>query len=312
MKRMMATMIGIVMLVCMSVFIGAQADELQPDGMIVLKTIPKQMVTIREGSYVRSGPGSEYEKLGSIVRDSSLEFMEEVDRDGETWYKIEWYGYQDGYVHSSRVIAVETKEETVYAYKGNKYVTFGAYEQDNDTSDGKEPIDWLILDYDEMTNRVLVISRYVLDKKPYHVSHDFVTWETCSLRDWLNNVFINEAFSEEEQEAIPTVPVSVEKLSIYDKDTVTEDRIFVLSTKEARAYLSEGEGMIGVPTLYSILTKRIVTREEKVFWWLRSPGYYGSYAAEVNAYGYIELFGEPVDCSFGIRPALWIDLNLIP
>lgn len=37
-------------------------------------------------------------------------------------------------------------------------ITFGAYEQDNDLTNGKEPIEWIVLDVDKKTNRALVIS----------------------------------------------------------------------------------------------------------------------------------------------------------
>lgn len=74
-------------------------------------------------------------------------------------------------------------------------VTFGAYEQDNNTGNGKEAIEWLVLDYDAANNRALVISLYALDCKPYNTEKKNVTWEKCTLRAWLNNEFIQAAFS---------------------------------------------------------------------------------------------------------------------
>ncbi|MBP3696995.1 MAG: hypothetical protein J6J45_05560, partial [Clostridia bacterium] len=64
------------------------------------------------------------------------------------------------------------------------YITFGSYEQDNDLSNGKEPIEWLVLD--KQDGKVLVISKYALDAKPYNDEYVDVTWETCTLRSWLN------------------------------------------------------------------------------------------------------------------------------
>ena len=60
------------------------------------------------------------------------------------------------------------------------YVFFGSYEQDNDTSNGKEDIEWIVLAKEG--NKALVISKYALDCKQYHPSMSDITWETCSLR----------------------------------------------------------------------------------------------------------------------------------
>lgn len=76
-------------------------------------------------------------------------------------------------------------------------MSFGKYEQDNNTSNGKEKIEWLVLEVKD--GKALVISKYALDCKPYNTSSTNVTWETCSLRNWLNNDFINSAFSATEK-----------------------------------------------------------------------------------------------------------------
>ena len=44
--------------------------------------------------------------------------------------------------------------------------TFGRYEQDNDTSNGSEAIEWQVLDV--QGNNVFIISKYILDIKPYN------------------------------------------------------------------------------------------------------------------------------------------------
>ena len=93
--------------------------------------------------------------------------------------------------------------------KVGDYIKFGAYEQDSDTSNGKEEIEWLVLEVKD--GKALVISKYALDCKPYNESYTEVTWETCTLRSWLNNDFINAAFSAVEKTMIPTVTVSVDK-----------------------------------------------------------------------------------------------------
>lgn len=77
---------------------------------------------------------------------------------------------------------------------------FGSYEQDNNKSNGQEDIEWLVLAKEG--TKILVISKEALDCKPY--SYTNVTWETCTLRKWLNNDFINAAFSADERTMIPS------------------------------------------------------------------------------------------------------------
>ena len=46
------------------------------------------------------------------------------------------------------------------------YVIFGTYEQDYNTENGPEPIEWLVLDKKE--GKALVLSKYCLDLVAYH------------------------------------------------------------------------------------------------------------------------------------------------
>ena len=67
-----------------------------------------------------------------------------------------------------------------------------------------------------------------------------VTWETCSLRKWLNDEFVNEAFSKKEQKYIPTVTVPAHKNPKYDTDPgkATKDKVFLLSAVEVKNILA--------------------------------------------------------------------------
>ena len=83
------------------------------------------------------------------------------------------------------VVSAEQKYETIEE-DGKEYIVFGSYEQDGNKKNGKEPIEWEVLGEDE--NGILVVSRYILDCQPYNKSPSHVTWKTCTLRKWLNNV----------------------------------------------------------------------------------------------------------------------------
>lgn len=210
-------------------------------------------------------------------------------------------GYKDS---ASNFIKLKTN--ALKTAKVGEYVIFGSYEQDNSTSNRKEDIEWLVLEKSD--NKILVISKYALDCQRYNTERTSVTWEICSLRQWLNKDFLNAAFSTEEQAMIPTVTVSADKNPSYNTDPgkETQDKVFLLSIEEVNEYDSARQC---APTDYAVANGAYVNRDNgNCWWWLRSPGYYQHSAADVDSGGSIMNGG--VDTSDGaIRPALWIDLR---
>ena len=181
-----------------------------------------------------------------------------------------------------------------------EYVLFGTYEQDDNDNNGKEFIEWLVLD--KQDDRILVISKYVLDNKPYNESDESVTWETCTLRSWLNYEFYNTAFSYDEKALIPTVTVTADKNPSYKTNAGndTQDKIFLLSVSEAEKYFSSDDERICDSTAYA---------EYSTAWWLRTPGYHSYWNTVVFDYGTIFTVGNTVNDEYGdgVRPAMWLE-----
>ena len=190
-------------------------------------------------------------------------------------------------------------------------VLFGSYEQDNDTADGQEEIEWVVLDVQE--KKALLISRYALDCHKYNSSRTNITWEECTLRTWLNDDFLNAAFSAEEQEQILMSKVTADKNPRYSTDpgNDTMDQIFLLSYREATEYFSSDSERQCRPTAYAEAHGCYANSDNgNVLWWLRSPGYYADYAASVNSAGAFNVYGYFVDSgSYAIRPTLWLNLE---
>ena len=192
------------------------------------------------------------------------------------------------------------------------YVTFGSYPQTkagNDTT----PIEWLVLARDG--DKALVISRYALDAEPYNTEYTSVTWETCSLRTWLNNDFYNKAFSAEEKESIVLSKVTADKNPKYSTNpgNDTNDNVFLLSIPEVNNYFKDDASRRCVYTDYAVkngtYAKSMVDGRVSCRWWLRSPGL-GFYAAPIVDYGgSVCLNGCDVrskkDC---VRPCVWVRL----
>ena len=187
---------------------------------------------------------------------------------------------------------------------------FGSYEQDNNKSNGQEDIEWLVLAKEG--TKILVISKEALDCKPYNTSFTDVTWETCTLRKWLNNDFINAAFSADERTMIPTVTVSADKNPDYSTNpgNATQDQVFLLSITEVNKYFSSDSARQCKPTDYAVANGAWESDSGNCWWWLRSPGNYQNYAAYVYGAGDVNEYGSNViDDGIAVRPALWIDLN---
>lgn len=190
-------------------------------------------------------------------------------------------------------------------------VFLGTYEQDNNTSNGKEDIAWLVLEVKD--GKALVVSKYALDCKQYNTSNTDVTWETCTLRKWLNNDFINAAFSSYEKAMIPTVTVSADKNPDYSANpgNATQDQVFLLSITEANKYFNSTGARQCEPTDYAVANGAWESDSGNFcWWWLRSPGVTQDSAAYVYSGGDVIESGNAVDIgTSAVRPAMWISIS---
>ena len=252
-------------------------------------------------------------------------------------------------IEEESIVKTEYEKESSFPdYKKGDVITFGKYEQDKDTSNGAEPIEWEVLDSD--ADEILVISKYILDVIPYDTEKNDTTWETCTLRNWLNNEFYNTAFSSSEQDKI-----KISELNNADNHfkikgaNDTKDRIFLLNIDEIfnlfeiNYFDTEdswgfGESLLSEGSFYAIdkdLQYRVLDDSKLEFvneelyshssqlysdssrgssygaWWLRSVGGYSDIIWIVDCDG---RFGPDYDCSaededIGVRPALRIDLK---
>ena len=100
----------------------------------------------------------------------------------------------------------ETKTMNSSSIEQGDVIYFGSYEQDNNLSNGQEPIEWIVIDI-ESDGTLVLMSKYGLDVKPYNETKANVTWATCSLREWLNGAFYNAVFSTVEKSRILTTYV---------------------------------------------------------------------------------------------------------
>lgn len=199
-------------------------------------------------------------------------------------------------------------------------ITFGAYEQDNNSDDGLEKIEWIVLDKEK--NHMLVLSRYALDTIQFQKENDsgFLdgapSWEYSFIRKWLNNTFLNEAFSEDEQMLMPQKNVVAdyyndETADLYPdveltKGNNTNDKVFLLGVDDVEKYLLSKSDRLCKPTVYcDDGSWDYDYAGENCEWWLRSI---------IKPYGTVALINSAGDISYNmswtdficVRPAIWI------
>lgn len=208
-------------------------------------------------------------------------------------------------------------------------ILFGLYEQDNNLSNGREPIEWIVLSNDG--EKMLLLSKYALDCMPYNEDNVSITWESCTLRNWLNEEFYNVAFNNEEKSKIISSLLNNADNPVYGTNggDGTEDFVFLLSledmvnTEYGFSADSKTHDVIRrcAPTSYAISKETYkydgddgdyLTDEglQACWWWLRSPGEMENQAAMVFLNGEILNYGDMVDYfNYAVRPAIYINLN---
>ena len=211
-------------------------------------------------------------------------------------------------------------------------VYFGNYYQSDATGTIKDPIKWRVLSVEG--NDAFLLADQNLDAKAYNTSYTSVTWETCTLRSWLNgygasaNVentdyssdnFIDTAFTAAEQSAIRQTNVINEDNPEYGTEggNDTMDQVYLLSIAEASSasygfnsnYHTDSKTRVSTNTAYTAGKSGMNSVGAANQWWLRSPGGDSNFASHVLDVGY-GYYGPYVDfSSVAVRPALHLNLS---
>ena len=206
------------------------------------------------------------------------------------------------------------------------YCKFGRYMQDADG--GVKDLEWQVLDIDSENNSLFLITKYVIDAKPYNKTIRPITWEKSTLRSWLNGLsassnsigidytddnFMKTAFDSDEMKYINKVYSNPNPdYNGTPGGNDTDDYVFLLSYEEVLKYYNdENDDLVPVVSLTEYVKSVIYdyTCDELqciAAWWLRSPGNNNKTASNVSRDGRIYL-GHDVNTAVGIRPVLWIN-----
>lgn len=164
----------------------------------------------------------------------------------------------------------ESKDKIEHIYNmfatGGK-IYFGVYED--------KPIPWKILHTDK--EKMLLITEYPVEVLAYHNELKNITWETSSIRQWLNDDFLNEFSDEQKNRLLVSVAKDI------------NDNVFLLSQEEFEQYSSAA------------------TTGNVSDWWLRTKTDAGMMFVNGET-GEINTYGNGVVHALGVRPCVWVSL----
>lgn len=219
-------------------------------------------------------------------------------------------------------------------------VYFGRYWQEDTNGDGKadqndekQPIKWRVLSVDG--DDMFLLADKILDYRRYNEEYNHVTWETSTLRSWLNGYdltknedkknyttsnFINTAFSEKEKMDIVNSEIVTKYYVSGKKQDDTVDKVFLLSSSEAanasygfqEFFHEKSETRICTPTSYASGLYWYVNDDMEDWWWLRSSGISVIYPDGNGEQSHTVDAGEAEwksDSVVGVRPALHLSLS---
>ena len=197
-------------------------------------------------------------------------------------------------------------------------ISFGSYE-------------WRVLEV--KNNTALIITEYIIEQRAYHNAYKDITWADCSLRKYLNSEFYDRFSAAEKSRIIPVLNKNPDNQWYGTKGgTDTQDSIFLLSIEETVCrYFGDSSSKLYSPGKNQRYwferkdknnSKRIARLESRKegswWWWLRSPGRVNVKAVYIHGDGNIGIQGNNVlkgnisdgKCTGGVRPALWLKLEL--
>lgn len=303
-----------------------------------------QILKERESTFISVGktakivPALSYGVFTGIRYESSDPLIATVTTDGLNAMvtgvaegKATITGYADiAGTQLTQTIVVDVKEPTIpisNPQNGSDYdeesdwvgdrVYFGRYEQDNNFTNGTEPILWRVLEVTE--DSVLLLSEYGLESKNINDSFKKVSWATSTMRQWLNDTFINKAFTNYEMKAILENKIQTKGNEEWGtsggKDTI--DKVYLLSVEEATnpaygfysQFYKASVSRIVRNTKYATINDGYTNKTNgNTCWWLRSPGMDRQFAYFfTNGSGTYSYFvGRRNDA---VRPAIRVKLS---
>ena len=201
--------------------------------------------------------------------------------------------------------------KAIFKMINGETIFFGTYPQSSTYSNIVEPIKWKILN--ATGSEALLLTDKLIDYNvKFNDTYEEITWETATIRPWLNKDFYKKAFLyDSEKKSIKEKEVVTTYTRGGIGDVVTKDKIFLLSREDVTnpSYgFTNDDTRKAVRTNYSI-SKGSSTGHDDYF--IRSPEPLyplPGYVYYVSRTGYVEDLTQVNHTDMGIRPALYVDI----
>ena len=268
----------------------------------------KILVEYSDKDHYEKAIGHEVQVLTGLEPEKAAEILESIDYD-DALLLLDRIHDSNSQFGAAILSECSLKIQLAYLDAGDT-LKLGRYEQDDNTANGDEDIEWLIL---EKQNEVaFLISKKALDSMPFNTNDSLLSWDQSSIRYWLNHEFFNQAFTSDEQSLIQDTLVRAEENPTFTTKpgNDTMDKIFLLSINEVKKYFLTEESRKAGATSYAKGQDANTTSSGLCWWWLRSPGRSGKYISYVSSNGVISTMGFiSTSAHNSVRPALWINFN---
>lgn len=189
-----------------------------------------------------------------------------------------------------------------------------------------EPIKWRVLSINEDGTDAFLMAEQAIDLAQYFYKSDVeITWEKSDIRYWLNQEFMETAFTADEQAAVETTDVTTadNRWSGEAGGNATKDKVYLPSIEEMlnpdygfSSDVEEGDTRRISATDY---TDKGGTPNQPyagaLTYWLRSPGVKKGCPATVGDWGEGSIPTEPsvmtekAENYIGVRPVMHVNLS---
>lgn len=260
-----------------------------------------------------------------VTTNDRVEFMwyQDIYHEGETYRAVYFNKYRPN-------ITSQKPEYKTSHQDDNGYYTYTVYYFRFD------PIKWKVLTLDSDSNKAFLVADLALDSQEINYNPNPQTidgkkiypnnYEYSTIRSWLNDNFLNAAFTQEEQTIIMQTMVDNSVSTTNDSRNNytcndTFDKIFLLSYSDLinpKYGFADTNDAIDInrrkePTDYALAQSAIRFGEGElsyyVNWWLRSPNY-TEYTTSIVYYdGSVTRPEYPNGSYMGVVPALWVYLG---
>ena len=237
--------------------------------------------------------GAEWNNNDAIIGDNKYHRLRRNDINYST---TGWFGGSDNY----------------YVWDDNSKYHYFKY----------EPIKWKILSLND--NEAFLFCDTAIDSQPYNsIYKSGITWETSSIREWLNNNFLNAAFNRTEKNAIKESLLTNSLNGSQSDAADTVDKVFLLSFEDVVGTQAKQYGFNATYYSDKDTTKRLqcttfgkasgayIVTSGRCRWWLRTLSTkYNSSAQGVIESGYTSIEGTNINhIDVAVCPAIHLKIK---